>query len=174
MSGTLPKYHWDTCLFYALLKDEKKRAPGEMEGLRSILDANAKGENVIMTSVVALTEILEGNVPAGAMDMLDRILKRENVVPVAIDIRIAKLAGEIRNYHKQNGQRICTADALHVATAILQEADALHTFEKHDRDGGRSPALVSLSGNVAGKYDLKITAPMEKQAALALKATDTK
>jgi len=166
MSGTVPKYHWDTNLFTAWLKDER-RPPGEMDGLQKVLEANARNENMIMTSSITVAEIKAGVLStADGRKKLDRVLLRPNLLVINVDLRIASLAGEIKSYYLSHPRTISLGDAVQCATAILHDADELHTFD--DRGTRTSVGLIEISGNVAGQYNLTITKPFEKQAELNL------
>ena len=69
----------------------------------------------------------------------------------AADIRITKLAHQIRNVYP----KLSTPDAVHLATGIHYEADQFHTFDDGGKDG---MSLLGLNGNVAG-YPLVVCKP---------------
>src|SRR5277367_6240872 len=63
--------------------------------------------------------------------------KRRNVVQISVDTRISQRASAIRNYYNQRGTKLTTPDSIHLATAIIYEADEFHTL---DGDGKRQRA----------------------------------
>ena len=159
MPGSKPPIiYWDSCLFIAWLKDEKRK-PGEMEGLLSVAKEIHEGKKILITSVQTQTEILESKIGAD-YERFKGLLKRSNVMPVHVDGRIADLASKIRDHHLQMGVKIETPDATHLATAILYQATVLQTFDEDD--------LIPLSGNVMG-HDLLIEKPSSGQLNLHLR-----
>ena len=74
------------------------------------------------------------------MDTLFRdVVKRAN--RQSVDIRIAELAHDLRNYYAAKGQSLKTPDAIYLATAIHHRATEFHTFDNQ---------LLSMNGNVGG------------------------
>ncbi len=98
MSGSRPLYYWDTCIFIAWLKDEP-RPPGEMDGIRDHLARFKRRECALATSVLTLAELTETKLPAGTESLLEEVMQRPNFTRIAVDIRIANLARELRNYY---------------------------------------------------------------------------
>ncbi len=169
MAGTDPLYYWDTCIFLAWLKDEERKA-GEMAGVREVIEKNRKREVRLMTSVLTLTEVLASKIPVGLENLYKGLIMRR-VNRIGMDIKVAQLAHDIRDYYAQRatengGKILSTPDAIHLATAILYRADEFHTF---DEEGGRKTlGLLPLSGNVAG-HGLKICKPEGKNLELDLR-----
>jgi predicted nucleic acid-binding protein len=140
MPGANPLYYWDTCLFLAWLKDEPRKS-GEMDGVREIIERAKRRDCRIMTSVITSVEVLQATIPAGIDTLFVGLMRR--ITRVAVDVKVAQLAHDIRNhYQKAGGRKLETPDALHLATAILYRSDEFHTFDEND--------LIPLSGNVAG------------------------
>jgi len=157
MSGNSPLYYWDTCIFLAWLKDEERKI-GEMDGVREVIDRTKRREAKIMTSVLALVEVLSGRIPAGMDTLFKGMMKRVN--QVSMDGKVASLAHDIRNYAATSGSKVmATPDAIHLATAILYRVNEFHTFDD---------ALLQLSGNVAG-HRLTICKPEAKRPQLDLR-----
>ena len=130
--------YWDTCIFLAWLKNEKR--PGvEMAGLVSIANEITKGNFHLITSVTTMAEVLFNRSGKGIADRFKNLFKQSNVDAINIDERIATKAGEIREYYieasKKDGKpALGFADALHLATAIVQEATVFHTFDDSDKN----------------------------------------
>lgn len=112
----------------------------------------------LVTSTVTLTEVLDCTLPPLAAQQFEDIFKRPNVQQVSLDQRIAKLSQQIRSYyHNKGGQKIWTADAQHLATAIMTNCDEFHTLDGFKRDKKLS-RLLSLGDSVAGS-PLKVCIP---------------
>ena len=163
MAGTNPHYYWDTCIFVAWLKNETTRRPGEMDAILDCLNKFKKREIHLMTSVLTITEITVVKTPAGTDTLLEEVMQRPNFSKVSVDIRVAKLARDMRNYYlvrktEFGGKTLTVPDSLHLATAILYRADEFHTFDQNNDPKYNSLGLLPLSGNVAG-HDLRICAP---------------
>jgi predicted nucleic acid-binding protein len=170
MRGNNETVYWDSCLFIAWLKDEQNRKQGEMDGVRDFVERLKKRSVTIITSTITMTEVTSTKVGAGFMTLFDDVLKRKNLIRVGVDIRIAKLAQELRDYYSTlagefNNKTLSVPDAIHLATAILYKADVFHTFDETNRSG--TLGLIPLSGN-AGGYPLVITKPVAIQPSLNL------
>jgi predicted nucleic acid-binding protein len=149
-------YYWDTCIFYAWLKDEKRADQGELEGIQHILELNKKKQNKIITSTITNSEILEGNLTKEQMDNFQSALLKGTFSTISVDIKISETARQIREYYYPTGKTVCTPDAIHLATAILYKVQVFHTFdERGDKD---CRGLIPLNGNVAG-HNLTIKKP---------------
>jgi hypothetical protein len=77
----------------------------------------------------------------------------DNVVVAPADDPVMQLAGELCEYYDKQklidkGPPLCLPDAIHLATAIIYEAKAFHTFDQ--KGSSRCRGLIPLSGNVAG------------------------
>ncbi|TET47500.1 PIN domain-containing protein [candidate division TA06 bacterium] len=138
-----------------------------MEGVVQILTEIHKNKAKLITSALTKAEILRSTLPQGAEQKLGGALRRRNCIVAETDDRVWRLAHEIRDFYERlkakNGLPTVTLpDAVHLATAILYEADEFHTFDENDKPGKRR-ALIPLSGNVADKYSLVICKPIASQ-----------
>lgn len=157
-------YYWDTACFIAWLDGGKGHANDVIAGLDEIGKEISQNRATLCTSVMTQTELLQGKLTPDQSARLENLFKRKNVVQVSMDSRIAKRASEIRNYYHQRDIRISTPDSIHLATAIIYEADEFHTL---DGDGKRKRPndLLRLNGDVAG-YPLHIRVPVAVQPSL--------
>lgn len=177
MSGkTKPKIYWDTCVFLAWIQEEAppKRKAGDMEGLERIITLVNRGEMLLFTSVLTHTEVLASKMEDGAKSRYSAVFQRPEIIEIAVDNPIAKLASEIRDFYiqareklpaeqREQALKVSTPDAIHLATAIHYGAEEFHTFDGDDekkRDG-----LLRLGDNVA-TYALKVRKPDDKQLGL--------
>lgn len=133
-----PLYYWDACIFLAWLKDEERKL-GEMDGVRDIIRRVKRRDAKVITSVLTIVEVLTAKIPVGIDTNFKDLLKRIN--RQSMDIRIAGLAHDLRNFYITQGQSLKSPDAIHLATAINYRADEFHTFDEQ---------LLAMTGNVGG------------------------
>lgn len=169
MVGTRPIFYWDTCVFLAWLKDEQTRKPGEMEGVQEVLARFKRREVVLMTSVITVVEACNARIPAPVVGQFADVMQRPNFSRIAVDIRVAKIARDIRDYYllkpeKHGGKTLSVPDSIHIASAILYRATEMHTFDGRDSNKYESLGLLPLSGDIA-EYKLKICMPPGPQQA---------
>lgn len=176
-TGKKQVIYWDTCVFLAWLKDEKRSA-GEMEGVKAVADLVFKDKVILVTSTLTRAEILEGRVPKGAIKKYDSLMRRSNIVPQGLDMPIAKLTSEIRDHYRKTDFELLTPDAVHLATAVYLKADEFQTFDGSDPN--RSPrqkgkykrcGLLLISEDAAIKK-LKICKPDAAQFELRLEPAE--
>jgi len=156
-----PRHYWDACIFLAWLHDDWAGVPGVMEGIEEIAKEVHENRAVLFTSVVTKTEVLEHRLKPRAKEMFTRLFMRHNVSYVNHDERVGDLSHAIRDHYagKPEPERVVygTQDCIHLATAILYEADCFYTL-----DGAgprkRKADLLLLNGNVMG-HALKIAMP---------------
>jgi len=154
MPKYLEKIYLDSTIIIAWLKDEK-RPNDEMEGVEYCIKRIMESEIKAITSVNTNGEILEGHFLLGTINNLERILyKRRNFEIIAVDLRVSKIAQEIRSYYLSR-KKLELPDATHLATAIYKEVDAFYTFDEDD--------LLPLNGNVAGHNLIICKPPLPKQ-----------
>lgn len=158
------KLYWDSCIFLAWLQNEACE-PGVMEGIEEAVRQVHDNEAVLFTSIVTQSEVLEGTLSKEAQEKFDNLFKRKNVVWVNHDTRVGKLSHDIRNYYNERDIKIEVPDSVHLASAILYEADELQTLDGSGKRKRKSD-LLSLNGKVAGKYKLTIKQPYAKQMSL--------
>lgn len=168
MAGNSQVIYLDTCVFITWLTNEKTRTAEEIEAIAEIFRRMEKREIRIVTSVITISEILPGKIPAGVYEMLDRAMRHPNFTRYMVDIRVAKLTQDIRDYYVRNptkdGSRVLkTPDAIHMATAILARANVFHTTDER---------LLRYNGNV-GDHDLVIELPpRNRQLSIAFPEPD--
>ncbi len=155
--------YWDACIFIAIINKEK-RPNNEMDGIYDCIDNIDKGHVMIM----ALRDLIFDEVELRTLESAElfrKIMKRRGVELPSKDVRIERLARELCDYYDNKGPKpLGDKDSLHLATAIHYRADALYTFDGGGKGG--TVSLLSLSGNVAGKYPLLICKPPVKQMRL--------
>jgi predicted nucleic acid-binding protein len=145
-----PLYAWDSSIFLAWLSEEQDKPLG---GIDSVVQEIDGGTASLLVSVVAYSEILRARHTAEQIEIFEKFLERTNVIVADNDIRIARKAEHVRSRALPR-RKIKTADATHLATAIIYRADIFHTTD--DKliklnasplvDGLRISLPVSLSG----------------------------
>ena len=166
MNEYKPCYYWDACVFIAWITDEQKRSPIERDGLREIARQIHSNEARLITSIITITEVLQSYLTEEQSSIYEKFLRRRNCSQYPFDKKIADIGREIRDYYHNLNDRLPTiaqADTVHLATAIYYEVKEFHTFDEKNIFGGKRKrkkrGLIPLSGNVAGKYGLKICKP---------------
>lgn len=155
--------YWDTCIFLAWLKNEPNER-GIVEGMEETARDVDNNKIHLVTSVVTITEVLQGRLTPVQSKLFQAFFGRKNVHRVNLDIRIATLSHEIRDYYDQQGTVLSTPDSQHLATAIINNVDEFHTLDGAGKK--KKGKLIPLSGNIAGKYNLRICEPYSKQGNL--------
>lgn len=156
---TTNRYCWDSCVFIAWIKNEKPpvRKPGEMEGLASIVSEVERGEGIIVASSLVFSEVYEAKLTSPQKALFDQVLKRPSIYIQSADIRVCKLAAEIRDYYaKKRSRKLKVPDAIHLATAQISGSHDFHTFDEE---------LIVLNEDIATP-PLKICKPSAAQPSL--------
>jgi predicted nucleic acid-binding protein len=129
-----------------------------MENLRQLESLSDIGAITIFTPTITLIEVLACKLTDEQETTFRELLQRSNVLPVSVTSPIAERAREIRNQYRIDGHEIAVPDSIHLATASIYGATALHTY-----DGcGKRPKhtdLLKLATPIIGKYPLTICKP---------------
>lgn len=163
MAGNSPIYYWDSCVFLAWLRNEQRR-DGEMEGVKSYVRKLQSRQVRLITSAIAYTEVVATKLPVGIDQQFFDLMRRSNVSVIAADIRVTRLARDLRDYYSSspdvyNNKTISVPDAIHLATAILYKAVEFHTFDGSNK---KSLGLLGLNGDVGG-HSLVVCKPVDQQ-----------
>lgn len=155
------KIYWDNTCWIAWLNGEgtDKWPADVIQGMKDVITEVEAGQAILFTSAITRTELPQNRLSPDQRKSFDQLMRRSNVREVNADPRVASLAGDIREHHKQQkpSRKIHTPDAIHLATAILFEADEFQTMDGLQKDGSVRK-LLKLSGNVGG-HDLKVVTP---------------
>lgn len=175
MAEALDLFYWDACIFYEFLRDEQTDAY-KKQAITDLLDDNEKKRNRICTSVMTHTEILPRKLEAEQEQEYWARFGSMYFFDIEIDRSVIALAREIKDFYYEPAvapstayKMMSTGDAIHLATAILNNASAFHTRD-NKRRGGNIPLIgldgASPQGKICGKYDLKIINPIADQIRL--------
>jgi predicted nucleic acid-binding protein len=153
-------YYWDTCIFLHWLSDPQKDQ-AVVDGIEEIVKLSERGDAIIFTSVITRIEVMNSKLDRDGKDKFN-LLFPSAVEWVNVDPGISLLAHDIRDFYHDPAKRdMGIPDSIHLATAILSQADEMHTLdgsgEKKRRHG-----LIPLSGKVmGGKYTISIRKPVK-------------
>jgi hypothetical protein len=128
-------YSWDATVFIAWLCEEPSAPLGDIDQVVGEIDS---AQANLIVSVTAYSEVLAAKHTDEQMNQFRRFLKRSNVLVADNTVQIAEKAGEIRGKGLAENRKIKTPDATYLATAILFQADVLHSLDL---------GMLSLSGS---------------------------
>jgi hypothetical protein len=179
MNDRLPIYYWDTCILLERVKGENI-TPSKRRAIQQLLDDNKNEKNRIVTSVLTHAEAIPRKITVNDSSAeveywayFDGIffLDQEITRP------IINLARHLRDfYYKEADLKTATpyrmlglGDSIHLASAIVAEADEFHTRDK--RPSGGNLGLLTLpslhpNGLIGGTWKLKIVSPEDAQTNL--------
>jgi len=175
-----PVFYWDACMFFEWLCDEPVPPACQAE-VERILQENKEKKNIIITSAITHIECvpqkLETKKP-GALAKFESIFDGVHFSDVEVTVNVLKLAREIRDFYyvpynplknPPTGKMMDTGDAIHLATAIIYEAQEFHS--RDDKAKGSKVPLVGLYdysrlNKVCGKYPMTIISPESSQGVL--------
>ncbi len=145
------RIYWDSSVFLAWLKPEPERK----RACDDVLATAKTGESIIITSAIALTEVikLKGKpaIPETEEAKIKGFFKRSYISVVVVDRFLAESARTLIWRHGLKPK-----DALHVATATRLQVDELHSFDDD---------MLKLSGKF-GRPLILICKPSTEQGIL--------
>ena len=152
----LPKYYWDACAWIALIQQE----PGRFDDLKYVVE-QAKAEKVeIWTSNFTLAEVFKRPCDSEQKGLtivedteFEAFMLQDLVQRVQVDFDVGTLARRLLRAYPSIAK---PQDAIHLSTALLNNVDELHTFDRAN--------LTGLSGKIKRKdgKTLKICSPPKK------------
>src|SRR5262249_826966 len=154
--------YWDTTVLIAWLIDERKWPQSVLDGIQDLVYAVETNEIVLFTSSLTRTEVYMGQLSLEQKQKYAELMRRRNMREVAADARVTDRASSIREYYKARGVNVRTPDAIHLATAIIYQADELHTLDGFENGGKRRTGLLRFNGDVAG-FKLTVVAPYPRR-----------
>jgi len=133
MNGTSRQetIYWDSCIYIAWLIGETQHGKGCKDAIRQMAEDNASHKNVIISSIITYTEVLAINLTADNEALFRKSFRTQHHIAYDVDPPIALKAREIRErfLRRDDGKKIKTPDALHLATAIVHKAERFLTFD---------------------------------------------
>jgi predicted nucleic acid-binding protein len=130
--------YWDSCVWITLINDDP-----EADRCQAVLEAAQRGDLTIWTSSLTLAEVYKFKCDgprelSEANDLLfEQYISSDFVVEVQVDHQIAVMSRRLcRKYPPLKKPN----DGIHLASAIVNNVDEFHTFDKDD--------LLSLAGRI--------------------------
>lgn len=160
--------YWDSSAFLALLKDEATHGPGVLESLKSQAGSFDRGEITLATSTLSILEVNSADLPDAARERFEGMLRRSNMLLVAPNETVMRRAAELRRHvygKDKNGAGepyvLSPPDAIHVATAMLIEADYLLTLDSANKPKTKEMAMTAVTRHypVPGMHPVPIERP---------------
>lgn len=176
MAGAKRIIYWDTCIWMAWVRDEKRPDPNDMAGIQEQVKQFHAGEITIATSVLTLGEMLDlsNQLSASAHRKFQLFFRRSDIIRISADIRVAELTQKLRDFYwiqsRTDGlPTLEFGDAVHLASAIHYNVHEFITFDSRDvkKPSKAKRGILPLSGNVAG-HRLLIAKPVAKEPELGL------
>jgi predicted nucleic acid-binding protein len=137
-----PKYYWDACAWIGLIQQEQ----GRFEKLKFIIEQAQSGNVKIWTSLFTLAEVYKRPLGDGIFKELplekdsefEAYILQDFVGRVQVDYDVGTCA---RTLLRKYPTIVKPQDGIHLATALLNNVDELHTFDR--------PNLLNLTGQIA-------------------------
>jgi predicted nucleic acid-binding protein len=138
------RVYWDACIWFALIKQE----PGRYDQCAYVLELAKAGELEIWTSSLTLAEVFRkkcgDGVAGGLAEAQDQdfeaFLSQDFVVEVQVDHQVGIAARRLLRAHVPLKK---PQDAIHLASAVLNNLDEFHTFDQVN--------LLCLNGLISTK-----------------------
>ncbi|BCH10444.1 hypothetical protein MesoLj131c_47020 [Mesorhizobium sp. 131-3-5] len=126
----VPNYYWDACMWIALIQ----REAGRFEACQHIIERAQRGEVKIWTSAFTLAEVYKPNKESDILSVsndeaFEDYIEQDFVVSVQVDMDVGVAARRLLRKHPSIRK---PQDAIHIATALLNNVDELHTFDRGD------------------------------------------
>lgn len=177
MADDLALIYWDACIFYEHLKGEQTE-PRKRQAIDECLEQNKQKRNRICTSVITHIEVIPKKLDKTIEQQYWDKFKSLYFFDIEVDRNVIALAREIKNYYFVEGvsggvgggyRMMSTGDALHLATAIIHQANEFHTRDNNSK-GGNVKLLglpeASLNGKICGLHALRVFSPESNQGSL--------
>lgn len=116
---------WDSCIVLGYLSGQQDIKTD----CDQIIEQAERGELEIVVSIIASVEAayLSGLSPSDSESKIQEFFSREYVIPVAVDISVAKTARRlIRDYYGLE-----PPDAIHIATALQWQIPIIETTDSY-------------------------------------------
>jgi predicted nucleic acid-binding protein len=155
MPGAVQNLFWDSCVFYAFLRDE--RTAYDVNSIQQYVQEAREGKHRIYASAIVLAEVVPSAITKPGVgtfqDFLDDL--QGAVILVDASPNVMHLAAQLKDlpYKKGNspGRRLGTPDAIILASCVYVRdvlgvtVDFLHTFDDGKRRGpeGKMVPLIS-------------------------------
>ncbi len=162
---TVPKYYWDACAWIALIQREE----GRFEQCKDVFEMAQAHKVEIWTSAFTLAEVYKRRCnpdisqPVSGLEVaqdaqFEDFILQDCVNLAQVDVDVGTIARRLLRSHPEIGK---PQDAIHIATALLNNIDQLHTFDRADLLG-----LDNALGRIDGRK-LRICRPPDRPAPIS-------
>lgn len=134
------KIYWDSCVWISLINNEA----GKARLCRGVIEEAEKGKVQLWTSSLTLAEVFKKKCDGKTLSIeeahdadFETFIEQEFLVEVQLDHDVGVLARRLLRKHPELKK---PADAIHLASAVLNNIDELQTFDGEN--------LLSLNGKV--------------------------
>ncbi|MBV8895030.1 MAG: PIN domain-containing protein [Acidobacteriaceae bacterium] len=138
--ATKPRFYWDACMWIALIKREQTR----FEACAHVIEQAQRGEVEIWTSAFTYAEVFKRSCSGLSVGIdptddkpFEDYLEQDFVTLIQVDADVGRAARRLLREHVVLAK---PQDAIHLASALLQNVHIFHTF---DRDN-----LLGLDGKL--------------------------
>ncbi len=135
MSASTPIYYWDSRMYLAWLTEDQAYAES-LPSIFTILSSNFMDDNIIVTSSRTADEIKNAGLDESLANRFSKLLNDDTHKLIEVTDSITEKAAELR---EKSGVALSELDAIHLATALDQNAAQLHTPDDE--------ALLGLDGS---------------------------
>lgn len=173
----------DACVYLAHYRQEiSSYGETRINAIRDILNENKAGGASIVTSSLTICEVqerlMQSNMSAEINDFNN--LFRFGLHSLKdVDPKVAEKAAEYRHFYRINPLKrtnrdkpyvnLATPDAIHLATAVLNDCDEFWTMDGLNPSSDRHESIKPLwLNNKVGNDSIVITAPAMQQGSLPL------
>lgn len=178
MSGKDPVVYWDSSAFLALLMGERNHGEGVYEALASQAASFDRGQIILATSTVGITEVLSLNLTDAPAELFEKMIRRSNFQTISLSDAVARQAARLRRHcygREKNGAGepfvLSTPDALHIVSAMLIKADVVVTLDSKNKTVKRDQREMAMT-RVSSHYPIPDMHPVPIQRpALGLPGT---
>ena len=130
-SGDRPVYYWDTNMWIVYLNGGTEH-PDVYERAEEIAKLIRRNQVTIVTSVITRAELLDRRLGPVKLRKYDEQLQRKNVVEQPVTRATCVRASDFRSHFPSIRKGPKFADAIHLATAVDNHVDELHTTDEDD------------------------------------------
>ena len=127
-----PRFYWDACMWIALIKREHDR----FEACRYLIEQAQRGEVEIWTSTFTYAEVYKRNcsnfltgIEENDDQSFEDYIEQNFVNRIQVDSDVGRAARSLLRKYPTIGK---PQDAIHVASALIENVHVLHTFDRAD------------------------------------------
>lgn len=126
-----PVYYWESSIWIVYF-NEGRQHPDVYEYLDEIFTLIMRDQVIIVTSVITRAELLESRLGPKNLRSYDDLFARKNIVDQPVTRAITMLASDYRSHFGSLTKAGKFADAIHLATAVDNKVDEMHTTDADD------------------------------------------